>query len=349
MRAQVLESYDPEMTSRAWLSPQNVSEPTRSKATDVIVRVAGSGVCRTDLHIIQGVWRPFMDNHGGLLPLILGHETAGWIEDIEPGLTGMNVGDPVIVHPKISNGLCLACRRGEDMYGEGPFPGVDCNGGYAELLKTDVRNLVRLPRTLSPKDVAPYADAGLTAYRAVKKATRTLLPGQFCAVIGIGGLGHLGVQCLKSMCAAEVIAIDASHAGTTLALECGADHVILADGDEVRKVLDLTHGRGAEAVIDFVGEHGTSTKGLAMTCTGGTYFLVGYGEELHVPSASIVLTEKSIVANLVGTWAELSELISLAERGRVKLYTREFSLTEANEALRALHCGEIVGRAILIP
>ena len=103
----------------------------------------------------------------------------GWIEDVGSEVEGLKKGDPVIVHPKITGGTCLACRRGHDMHGEnGSFPGVDCDGGYAEALKTSVRNIVKLPQTLIPKEVAAYADAGLTAYRATKKATRHLLPGE---------------------------------------------------------------------------------------------------------------------------------------------------------------------------
>jgi NAD+-dependent secondary alcohol dehydrogenase Adh1 len=137
-----------------------------TKSTDVIVRIGGAGVCRTDLHIIEGVWKPHMDPAGDkLLPIIMGHENAGWIEEVGKEVEGFKKGDPVIVHPKITGGTCLACRRGFDMHGPGTFPGLDCNGGYAEFLCTSERNIVPLPRTLAPKDVAPYADAGLTAYR----------------------------------------------------------------------------------------------------------------------------------------------------------------------------------------
>ena len=104
----------------------------------------------------------------------MGHENAGWVEEVGKEVEGIKVGDPVIVHPKITGGTCLACRRGFDMHGPGKFPGLDCNGGYAEFLCTSERNIVPLPKTLTPKEVAPYADAGLTAYRAVKKAARQL-------------------------------------------------------------------------------------------------------------------------------------------------------------------------------
>jgi NAD+-dependent secondary alcohol dehydrogenase Adh1 len=284
-----------------------------------------------------------------LLPMILGHENAGWVEEVGSEVTGFHKGDPVIVHPKITDGLCLSCRRGQDMHGDGPFPGVDCDGGYAELLKTSVRNVVKLPSTLAPKEVAAYADAGLTAYRAVKKAARLLLPGHSCVVIGAGGLGHIAIQCLKAMCAADVIAVDISPVSLRLAQEVGADRVVRADGNEVDTILELTGGKGVQAVLDFVGEHGTTSKGLKMTGAGGTYFIVGYGEDIRISAAELVLTEKTIVGNLVGTWSELTELISLAERGRVELTLREYKLAAADQALRDLYEGRIRGRAVLVP
>ena len=139
---------------------------------------------------------------------------------LESEVEGLKVGDPVIVHPKITGGTCIACRRGHDMHGEnGSFPGVDCNGGYAEALKTSVRNIVKLPQTLIPKEVAAYSDAGLTAYRAAKKASRHLLPGETCVVIGSGGLGHIAIQVLRAMCAApcSLIVVDPSDLALSLA------------------------------------------------------------------------------------------------------------------------------------
>ncbi|MBX3566985.1 MAG: NAD(P)-dependent alcohol dehydrogenase [Rhizobiaceae bacterium] len=350
MKAQVLNSYDDDLKAGEWLSFDDVADPRIGKSSDVIVRIGGAGVCRTDLHIIEGVWRPHMDPAGNaLLPLIMGHENAGWIEEIGKEVEGLKVGDPVIVHPKISGGTCLACRRGMDMHAPGKFPGLDCNGGYAQYLCTSERNIVKLPKTLAPKEVAPYSDAGLTAYRAVKKATRHLLPGEACVVIGAGGLGHIGIQCLKAMCAADVIVVDKSDGSLALAGKMGADKLVKADGNEVEAVLQLTDGAGAEAVIDFVGEKGTTSKGLAMTRSGGSYYVVGYGEDIRIPTVDMVISERNIIGNLVGTWAELVELMALADRGLVNLATVEYRLADANRALHDLNAGKIHGRAVLIP
>jgi NAD+-dependent secondary alcohol dehydrogenase Adh1 len=350
MKAQVLRSYDESLTAAQWVREEQVPDPTIVKSTDVIVRIGGAGVCRTDLHIVEGVWKPRMDPTGDkLLPLIMGHENAGWVEEVGRDVEGVKKGDPVIVHPKISNGTCLACRRGEDMHGAGLFPGLDSNGGYAEYLQTSERNIVALPHTLSPKEVAPYADAGLTAYRAVKKASRHLVPGERAVIIGAGGLGHIGIQCLRALSAADIIVVDRSDESLALAKECGADYTVKADGSEVDAVQALTGGQGAEAVIDFVGEKGTTRKGLAMTRSMGNYYLVGYGEDIQIPAVDLIITERNIIGNLVGTWAELTELMALADRGRVQLRTAEYALADADKALHDLHRGAIHGRAVLVP
>lgn len=350
MKAQVLHQYDTALSAPSWVTLEDRPEPKIAKATDVIVRIGGAGVCRTDLHIIEGVWRPHTDPTGhGLLPLIMGHENAGWIEEVGPEVENFRKGDPVIVHPKVSDGTCIACRRGHDMHGDGKFPGLDSDGGYAELLHTSSRNLVALPKTLAPKDVAPYADAGLTAYRAAKKAAQQLLPDQVAVVIGAGGLGHIGVQVLRAMCAARIIVIDTNDKALELAGHGGADHLVKADGGEVDAVLALTGGKGAEAVLDFVGEKGTTKKGIDMTRPMGSYYVIGYGEDIRVPTVDMVITEKNIIGNLVGTWAELTELMALADRGLVELTTKFYPLAEANQALRDLRDGKIRGRAVLIP
>lgn len=347
MKAAVLEAYDEALTADQFVHYKDVADPRIAAPTDVIVRIGGAGVCRTDLHIVEGIWRSKVDV---ALPYIMGHENAGWVEEIGPGVEGVKVGDAVICHPLVTSGHCLACRRGDDMHAtDSKFPGINANGGYAEYLLTGERALIKLPKSLAPKDVAPYTDAGLTAYRAAKKASRHLLPGQYCVVIGAGGLGHIGIQVLAALCAAEIIAIDRSDMALQLAKECGAHHTMKSDGNEVEALAALTGGHGAEAVIDFVGEGDAVARGLAMTRNGGVYYIVGYGGKIELPTLDMITAEKTIVGNLVGTYPELVELMALADRGRVNLATREYRLVQANEALKDLHHGKIRGRAVLVP
>ncbi|GAB3625813.1 alcohol dehydrogenase [Pandoraea terrae] len=347
MKAAVLHEYDEHLVNDAWLRCEEVEDPRIERPTDVIVRVGGAGVCRTDLHVIEGIWRGKADV---ALPHILGHENAGWVEATGSAVEHVKVGDPVICHPLVTGGHCLACRRGNDMHAaESRFPGINANGGYAEYMLTGERSLIKLPKSLAPKDVAPYTDAGLTAYHAARKAAHHLLPGQYAVVIGAGGLGHIGIQVLHALCAAEIIVIDRTEQALHLAADCGAQHLVMGDEHVVDRVLELTGGHGAEAVLDFVGEGDSVANGLAMTRNAGFYYVVGYGGRLEVPTIDLITSEKTIVGNLVGTYPELMELMALADSGRVRLATREYSLADANLALKDLHHGRVVGRAVLLP
>lgn len=347
MKAARLYEYDESLERPDLLVVEEIEEPRLERRTDVIVRVGGAGVCRTDLHVIEGLWA---DRTGVELPYVLGHENAGWVEEVGAEVTSVSAGDAVICHPLVTSGHGLNARRGDDMHAEDrSFPGINADGGFAEYLLTNERALVKLPAQVAPKDAAAYADAGLTAYRAAKKASRLLLPGEFAVVLGVGGLGHIAVQVLKCLCAAEIIAVDRSELALTLAEECGADHLVKSDGSEVEQVLSLAGGKGAQAVIDFVGEGDAVAAGLAMTREAGTYYVVGYGGEIRLPTMEMIVTEKSIVGNLVGTYAELAELMVLADRGLVTLSTAAYTLADVNAALHDLHAGRIKGRAILVP
>ncbi|ROO28370.1 NAD(P)-dependent alcohol dehydrogenase [Salinisphaera japonica] len=347
MKAAVLKTYDPEVTDRRWVEYEDVADPAIAHPREVIVRVGGAGVCRTDLHVIEGLWQEISEVQ---LPYIMGHENAGWVEAVGAGVTGFKPGDAVICHPLVTCGHDLACRRGHDMQCEDQaFPGLTRDGGYADYLRTHERTLVRLPDTLAPKDVAPYSDAGLTAYRAAKKAAKQLEPGQTAVMIGAGGLGHIGIQVLRSLCAADIIVVDRAEGALKHAENFGVAHTVLADGNEIERVKELTKGYGAEAVIDFVGEGNAVANGLAMTRDAGTYYIVGYGGRLEIPTMEMVVSEKSIVGNLVGTYPELVELMEMADRGLVDLATREYKLSEANQALHDLDAGQVPGRAVLIP
>ncbi len=347
MKAAVLHGYDEHLEAESFVTHEDVADPEIAKPTDVVVRIGGAGVCRTDLHIVEGVWREHVPLE---FPHIMGHENAGWVEAVGTGVESVKVGDPVICHPLVTSGHCLACRRGDDMHAaESAFPGINAPGGYADYLLTGERALIKLPQSLAPKEVAPYTDAGLTAYRAAKKAAAHLVPGEFAVIIGAGGLGHIGIQVLAALSAAEIIVLDQSDLALGLAKECGAHHTVKADDGALDAVMSLTGGHGAEAVIDFVGEGNAIETGLAMTRNAGFYYIVGYGGRIQIPAIDMIITEKTIVGNLVGTYAELVELMALADRGLVTLATREYTLADANQALHDLNAGTVKGRAVLIP
>ncbi|SFB40127.1 NAD+-dependent secondary alcohol dehydrogenase Adh1 [Amycolatopsis marina] len=314
---------------------------------DVIVKIGGAGVCRTDIHILEGQWA---QKSGVTLPYTIGHENAGWVHAVGSAVTNVTEGDKVIVHPLITCGLCSACRSGDDVHcRQSLFPGIDTAGGYAEYLKTSARSVVRIDDSLEPADVAALADAGLTAYHAAAKAARTLRPGHRCVVIGAGGLGHIGIQVLRALTAAELVIVDRNAEAVKLATAIGADHGIVADGGHVAEVLELTGGNGAECVIDFVGEGGATTDGARMLRRAGEYHVVGYGENLDIPTIDIISSEVSFVGNLVGSYTDLCELMTLAAQEKVRLHTAKYALEDFQDALDDLDAGRIRGRAILTP
>lgn len=326
---------------------ESIAEPEIVHPLDVIVRIGGAGLCRTDLHIVEGQWQ---EKSGVKLPYILGHENAGWVHAVGTAVDNVAVGDPVIVHPLVTCGLCRPCRAGDDMHCQSSsFPGISVDGGFAELLKTNARALVRLDTGLAPADVAALADAGLTAYHAAKKAVPLLYPGTRVVMIGAGGLGHIGVQSLKALTAAEVIVVDRSPEALELARSLGADRTVVADGKELDAVRELTEGQGAEVVLDFVGEAGAERLGPAMLRRAGSYFVIGYGGTLSLPTIDIISSEINVVGNLVGTYTDLAELMVLAARGDVRLHTRTYPLDAFGDALADLDQGRLRGRAILVP
>ena len=325
----------------------DVPKPEVTGPHDVVVRIGGAGVCRTDLHILEGQWA---EKSQVTLPYTIGHENAGWVDAVGDAVTNVAVGDKVILHPLVTCGLCRACRFGDDVHCEAnQFPGIDSDGGYAEYLKTTARSCVKIDDSLEPADVAALADAGLTAYHAVAKAARRLHPGDRLVMIGSGGLGHIGIQVAKALTPAELIVIDRNPDALKLAESIGADHGVLADGTQVEQVLALTGGNGAEVVVDFVGENGSTKEGIAMTRRGGDYSIVGYGENIDVPTIDLVSTEVNIVGNLVGSYNDLCELMVLAARGAVNLHTVKYPLDEFQRAIDDLDAGRVRGRAILQP
>jgi NAD+-dependent secondary alcohol dehydrogenase Adh1 len=330
------------------LKLDEVEEPKIVGPLDVIVRIGAAGLCRTDLHIQEGQWA---SRSQVVLPYTPGHENAGWVHEVGSAVTNVEVGDTVIVHPFITCGLCSACRRGDDMHCvNGSFPGINRDGGFADFLQTSARSVVKLAPGLEPKDIAALADAGLTAIHAVKKAIPILEPGTTAVVIGAGGLGHIGIQCLKAMTSATVVVVDPSEKALALAGEMGADQTVRVDGSKhVETVKEMTDGFGAEAIIDFVGEKGAIEDGIAMVRDGGFYYVIGYGENIDIPTIDVISREISFIGNLVGTYTDLEELMTLTAQGQVTLHTSTYPLDAINDAMADLDGGRLQGRGILIP
>jgi NAD+-dependent secondary alcohol dehydrogenase Adh1 len=318
--------------------------PEISGHSEVVVRIGGAGVCATDLHAIDGMMEPA----GVTLPLVLGHENAGWVEEVGDAVSTVAPGDAVLVYPPFSCGLCVPCRRGNDMHCERhQFTGISVDGGFAERVLVSERSLIKLPEGIEPAEVAPHADAGLTAYHAVRRLAHLAVPGTASVVIGVGGVGHIALQLLRELGSSRVIAVDVDERRRRLAGELGADVVV--GGDLVEAVREETAGRGADLVFDFVGTDATHTESLQMVARGGSYSVIGYGGTVTAPSIAFVGGEVSVVGNLVGTWVDLWELLQLHAAGRVRLVSETHPLESVNEVLESLREGEVVGRAVLVP
>lgn len=347
MKAARLYEYDPQVNVQ--LRIDDVPAPKINAPDEVIVRVGAAGLCRTDLHIIEGVWRPVMDPNGSLLPYIMGHENAGWVEEVGSRVTSVKRGDAVICHPFRSCGICLSCRHGEDMHCDnGSFPGLGLNGGFAEYLVTSERALIKLKSNVMPLDVAPLADAGITAYRAAKRAAALLRPGSYCVLLGVGGLGHIALQSLRAISGCRIVVVDKEASALRLAKELGADFTVEGGKDVVQEVRDITSG-GAHVVIDFVGELGIENICWQMVRKGGQLFVVGYGGTINVPTLHLVVEEINIGGSLVGNFTELVELMELNADGKVKMHYTKYRLADINTAISDFKARRFTGRGVIVP
>jgi NAD+-dependent secondary alcohol dehydrogenase Adh1 len=331
------------------VSVVEVDEPALRDPHDVIVRVAGSGVCRTDVHILDGELEAAFHP---TLPLTLGHENSGWVHAVGAAVTHLSVGDPVIVHPAVTCGHCTGCRAGNDMHCRSwRFPGVDgWPGGYAELLRTTARSLVPLPRGTDPAPLAPHADAGLTAMHAVRRIAPYAAPGTTVVTIGAGGVGQIAIQLLRILTAATVLVVEVDPARAATARRLGAHQVLeLPAPRAAQAIRELTDGLGVEVVLDLVGEGDVPGHAMGMLGKGGVYSIVGYGGSVRIEHLDMINRELTVLGNQIGSYADLQALVDLVGRGLVSIDSTLFPLDAAAEVLRDVEAGRVSGRAVLVP
>lgn len=304
---------------------------------DVRVKIAATGVCRTDLHIISG-----------LLPVgvphVLGHENAGWVDQVGSMVTTVKIGDPVVCFPFVSNGLSTTERRGLDTNAPNRVtPGINAPGGYAEYLLTNERAVIKVPETADLCDLATLTDAGLAAYRACKRASKLLGVGDTAIIIGIGGLGHLAVQILQSISSADIVAVDNKSEALAMATSFGIRTTCLSQD------LTETYRGKATVVLDFVGTNSTSAAALECLAFGGTYLVIGAEGSVTATMLDLIANEIHIEGIYVGTYSELQEVTHLALSGQIQPHIQKYDLEDADRALHDLLNGKIIGRAVLIP
>jgi NAD+-dependent secondary alcohol dehydrogenase Adh1 len=331
------------------LAVVEVPEPVVVDPYDVVVRIGGAGICRTDLHVLHGELAAAFHP---TLPLTLGHENSGWVHEVGPAVTHLRPGDPVIVHPAVTCGRCLGCRSGNDMHcASWRFPGVDgWPGGYAELLRTSARSLVRLPDGTDPAPLAPHADAGLTATHAVKRLAPFTRPRSTVVSIGAGGVGQIAVQLLRLLTPARVVVVEIDTRRVAVARALGAHEVLeLPAPAAADAVLDLTSGRGADAVLDVVGDGDVPEHAMRMLAKGGVYSIVGYGGGVRIEHLDMINRELTVLGNQIGSHADLVDLMDLVTSGRVTIDSQLFPLDAAPDVLADVAAGRGGGRAVFVP
>jgi propanol-preferring alcohol dehydrogenase len=340
------------------LELQKLETPTPNGA-QVLVKVESSGVCHSDIHLWEGGYDGpegnFMKatDRGVKYPLTPGHEISGIIDNLgEEAKEKFRVDEKVLVYPWIGEGLCPACRGGEENLCDKPKSlGVYQNGGYAEyVLVPSYRYLVKLGDKIDTNAAATLSCSALTAYSAVNNAE--LKPYDNLIIVGAGGLGLMAIQLAKAVSGARVIALDLDDDKLKAAKESGADITINSKKeDPVKSVMEVTDKLGADAVIDFVNASKTVETNMQFLRRRAKIILVGlFGGELKLNLISMPTRAYRLIGSYTGTLNEMMELVSLAERNVIKpVVTDTFKLEQATEALQMLKDGQIIGRGVINP
>ncbi|MFC5730844.1 MULTISPECIES: NAD(P)-dependent alcohol dehydrogenase [Nocardioides] len=325
------------------------------RAGEVVVQVGGAGACHSDLHLMRDFsegqlpWGP---------PFTLGHENAGWVHAVGDSVHGLEPGEAVAVVGAWGCGSCPRCLAGLETYCDHPErarppgggAGLGLDGGMAEfLLVPSSRHLVPLPAGLDPVHAAPLTDAGLTPYHAIRRSREKLAPGSTAVVIGIGGLGHLGVQILRATTAARIVAVDSRASARELAKRCGADLVLEPGEHLAQAVREASDGLAADVVLDFVGSDETLASAVACARQLADITIVGLGGGSFPFSFFNVPYEASIQTTYWGNRGELVEVLDLAARGLLHADVTTFGLEEAPLAYDQLRDGKVNGRAVVVP
>lgn len=336
MKAMVLSAAAPvEQRPLQW---REVPDPTPEPG-EILLQVTACGVCRSNLHMVEGDWLPATP---ASFPIVPGHEVVGRVAALGDAVTDISVGDRVGVQPIWSTcGNCRYCLTGrEQLCGQRQITGETRDGGYAETMLADATHVHRLPDGLTDSAAAPLFCPGITAYGAVKKAA--LAPGQTVAVLGVGGVGHLVLQ-MAGLTGAEVHAITRSAIHREVAEELGA----------VRSYLPSASGGGGDALADaavdaaivFAPSPSAVAEAMRVVRPGGRVVL-GVAETVGMMDIG---DEKTIVASVLGSRWEMREVLGLAAAGRLRTITDGYHLADGNAALADLKAGRIRGRAVLVP
>ena len=309
---------------------------------ELLVKVKACGVCHTDLHAASGDWpvKP-------LPPFIPGHEAAGVVAALGPGVTDFKIGDAVGVawlHDACLR--CEYCETGWETLCEHQHnTGYSVNGGFAEYVIASAAFAARLPANVNFARVAPILCAGVTTYKGLKETDTR--PGEWVVISGVGGLGHVAIQYAKAM-GLKAIGLDIAEDKLKLALEAGAEHAVNAlDKDAVEQVIQITGG-GAHGILVTAVSTPAFAQALRMVRRKGTVSLVGLPPgEFPTPIFDVVLKRITVRGSIVGTRRDLDEAIAFAAEGKVQAEVTTAPLSEINAIFERMKAGKIDGRMVL--
>jgi len=317
----------------------------------VLLKIGGAGACHSDLHLME--WPE--GTLGFDVPFTLGHENAGWVEALGAGVEGVEVGEAVAVYGPWGCGRCRACRLSAENYCEhqaeiGAFGGgLGRDGGMAEYMLVPHPRLLLPLGDLDPREAAPLSDAALTPYHAIKRSLHLLHPGSTAVVIGVGGLGHMGVQILRALSPARIVAVDLSDEHLELARKVGADEAVKAGESAAEEIRELTKGRGTELVVDMVGSDDSVALSAAIAKFESDLTIVGLAGGKFEFAFGAVPFEAELCIPYWGTAVELMECLELAREGKIHAHVEYFSLEEAPRAYEKMREGHLDGRAVISP
>lgn len=315
----------------------------------VLIRVAGAGVCHSDLHVLD---------HGlGIAgPFTLGHENAGWIEALGQGVTGWQEGQAVAVYGPWGCGMCHSCQTSAENYCERHASistyggGLGSDGGMADYMIVPSSRLLVALGELDPVTTAPLSDAALTPYHAIKTALPLLTPDASVLVLGVGGLGHMAVQILRALTPARLIAGDIDDAKLAHARELGAAHTVnTREKSAVAEIAELVGERGVAVALDFVGAQTTIDLATGVVGRNSRVTVVGLGGGTVHYGADNPPYGTQVTIPYWGSRTELMEVIALAQSGAISATVQTFPLDLANDVYQKLRDGKIHGRAVLVP
>ena len=311
---------------------------------EILVKVTACGVCHSDLHAVDGDWTP-----PPVLPLIPGHEVAGRVVKLGPGVSGFALGDEVGVPWMFSAcGQCEFCLAGmETICKQGEATGYTKPGGYAEYMVAPAAFVGRLPAGTDHDAMAPILCAGVTTYRGLKRTGAR--PGQWVAISGIGGLGHIAIQYARAM-GLRVAAVDVSDDKLKLATSLGAEIVVNAAETDAAAAIQERIGGAHAAVVTAVAARAFE-QAIMMLRPAGTVAYIGLpggkSDEIRASISAIVNWELTVRGSNVGTRQDLNEAVAFAANGLVKAKIRTIRLEEINATLDEMRKGQIVGRVVL--